>query len=381
MPRNPPSYPRPSTGLHPLSPVADSSPSCATTLTDSDSGDRDTPRCLDLPSTLLSPKQPTHKSSASTRGRRRRCGSTPPAHGVVTPATTTTTTTKRTRAARRGVPPSTLKRVTSESTLEDDDNEEEEEEGERRDSDYCDEEELDDCSDVEVELASSSSSGGDAVGVTAVPAATLLTPLASHVFKSVRLDGQKLNSAPLELSFRLSSAFSTIVLADVEERQAAKSSLTRQKALNLALSTLVATEILYSDGQVPTVYVEDAGVLMPVNNPSVDFFLDEVSNIVKLKIERNFPLSSSHCGRPFRLAFVFGGDHVIATEPFLVMAKEPKAGTTLKPRVPKRPKQVTAERDAALEAIRQSRLAGPASGICCLSVAPGAKLGDRKSVV
>ena len=221
--------------------------------------------------------------------------------------------------------------------------------------------------------AGAAAAAGAGAAVGGPPPATMLTCLDEHVFKSVRDNEDRLNSSALEVEFQLTPQFADKCNKLVDACHSRRPSGSLARATKTALKAVVAVETLYHDGQVPVAYDDASAGLLPVDNPDLEFRLRAGARRLTVCVERNFPLSSSHAGRPFKLAFVFDGHCVQATTPFLVMAKAPKRNTTLKPRKPKPARRpMNADRECTIRAIRASGAAGPASGICCLSVAPDA---------
>ena len=60
--------------------------------------------------------------------------------------------------------------------------------------------------------------------------------------------------------------------------------------------------------------------------PRTRVHLDEDRCELSVWVERKMPLSSSHAGRRFVLAFLLGDVEVVTTRAFEVFAKKPKAG-------------------------------------------------------
>jgi len=105
--------------------------------------------------------------------------------------------------------------------------------------------------------------------------------------------------------------------------------------LDAALAENVSCEILFYDGTVPTVFVESedphtgkvAFEMTPLPAPKLRFAYFESRRCLRVWVERRMPLSSSHAGRRFVLAFLLAKCEVVTSRPFLAFAKKAKEGT------------------------------------------------------
>ena len=94
------------------------------------------------------------------------------------------------------------------------------------------------------------------------------------------------------------------------------------------------------------------GLLVPV--PPVESAVtnfDAGTNIVTVSVKRGLPLSSSHGGQPLRLAFHLPAGVVAVSEPFTVLAKQGKSGSSRKQLKAKPQPPLTSDRVQARSAI------------------------------
>lgn len=185
--------------------------------------------------------------------------------------------------------------------------------------------------------ASVAGAGGSRVGVS------LLTDIPSIVYNNRRDAAGCLDGSPFDLQFHVSTAFVDTVRrlsAESVRRGAARSQAT---AAAQVLRRIVTVETVYFDGSLPHVYVDGEG-MRPIDPPKLSsLLLHEATAVLSVSVERSFPLSSAHCGKPFRLAFVFQGRELCTTPEFHVMAKMGKAGTVSRPRKQRKPAKPLSE--------------------------------------
>lgn len=154
-------------------------------------------------------------------------------------------------------------------------------------------------------------------------------------YNSTRVPGtDRLDSSDLELSFSVSETFLGHVAASLALHRAA-GVLEGSAQMDAALSDTVACEILFYDGSIPTVFVEEEDAttgslvfrMSSIPPPKLRCSLSEARRCLRVWVERKMPLSSSHGGRRFVLGFVLGASEVVYTRPFLSFAKKAKEGT------------------------------------------------------
>ena len=234
-------------------------------------------------------------------------------------------------------------------------------------------------------------SAQDACAVTAsVPAlgedsCVLLTPMPTLHYNSTRLpESDKLDSSDLELTFRVSPAFLLAVEAARAAAAAAASGGSRRVASGGAvdpalLATLVSAELLYFDGSVPQVCVEEEdddapwGVRMTMSAlPSLAprCVLHAPSKQLTLTLKRTFPISSGHGGRRFLLAFGLAGE-VVLTQPFVVLAKKAKVGVPAKCRLQPELVQVGRARGEAMARLSVAAAAAATAAGVAVGSTPG----------
>ena len=148
-------------------------------------------------------------------------------------------------------------------------------------------------------------------------------------FNSTRIAGtDRLDSSDVELCFHVSDAFVRCVSAWQSSHRG------ESGGLDAALAACVSCEVLFFDGGLPTVFVEEEDVctgamqyrMSSIPPPKLRCAYTESRRQLRVWVERKMPLSSSHGGRRFILAFVLGKDEVVRTRPFLVFAKKAKEG-------------------------------------------------------
>ena len=198
-------------------------------------------------------------------------------------------------------------------------------------------------------------------GPTAVCA--LIKDMDDMHFNSTRIAGtDRLDSSDVELSFHVSESFAARI-ADAVERLRARPELSdATAAVDVALAENVACEVLFFDGGVPTVFVEEVDVatgnmsfrMSSIPPPKLRFAYFESRRYLRVWVERKMPLSSSHGGRRFMLAFVMGEDEVVCTRPFLVFAKKAKEGVGSKFKYQPTFVEVDSQRAAVLTRLQQS---------------------------
>jgi hypothetical protein len=219
-------------------------------------------------------------------------------------------------------------------------------------------------------------------------ACVLRTPMPLLHYNSTRLPGSdKLDSSDLELTFTVSSAF----LEAVEGARGAAAAacgarLARTTAASggpgfdpATLGGLVSAELLYFDGTVPQVCVEEVDASAPwgvrltlsaLPPLAPRCVLHAPSRTLTLTIKRTFPISSGHGNRRFMLAFALGAE-VVLTQPFVVLAKKAKAGVPAKVRLQPELVEVSEARAGVLARLSAVAVSSGATG-----TTPAPSVGD-----
>jgi hypothetical protein len=190
-------------------------------------------------------------------------------------------------------------------------------------------------------------------------------------FNSTRLPGSdRLDSSDIELVFSLSERFMAAVAAAADAQAsgatsgargagARKSSVSSSASVEAVLVDLVSCEVLYFDNSVPSVFIEEEDasaphgfrfVLSPLPEVTLRFALNEKARRLRVWLSRKMPLSSSHGGRRFKLAFLLG-DELVYSRPFVVLAKKAKQGTPAKLKFQPEFVELVPEREARLAAM------------------------------
>ena len=205
-------------------------------------------------------------------------------------------------------------------------------------------------------------------------------------YNSTRLPGNdRLDSSDVSVLVGLSRSFIDEVTAragvaataacgtGAVHGRASSASTNNAAKLSTAASQLVRCEVLYFDGSVPSVCIEqdDAScpygvrlTLSPLPEVAVRCVVDMAKQQMRVWFSRKMPLSSSHAGRRFKLVLSLGDDDVVVSRPFVVLAKKAKAGTPAK--VKFQPEYVPMDSD------REARLARvcAAAGSDCAAARP-----------
>jgi hypothetical protein len=180
-------------------------------------------------------------------------------------------------------------------------------------------------------------------------------------YNSTRLPGSdRLDSSDVELTVHVSPTFVAAV----------KRAAVLYGDADAGLASLVSCEVLYFDGTVPSVFLEEecpgapGGLRFSMSPlPPVDVHscaLNERARLLSVHVCRRFPISSAHAGRRFLLCLRLG-DEVVVSRSFIVLAKKAKVGTP--PKLRFQPELVVVDpRRAATLALMSRAVAGPGGG-------------------
>lgn len=160
--------------------------------------------------------------------------------------------------------------------------------------------------------------------------------LSSVMYNSVRTDNDKLDSSAVKLYFEMSPSFRSMLTERCNNIRGHDSNVEEIEAFKRTMKNIVACDILYFDMTTPMIYAEDVKAMTHIDPPELTFDFDAPKNILIINVQRKFPLTSNHCGRPFRLGLLFDHKFKWISAPFCVMAKKGKKGQGTKQK--KKPK-------------------------------------------
>lgn len=170
---------------------------------------------------------------------------------------------------------------------------------------------------------------------------SLLTDVPEIWYNSIRDEHDRLDSSPINFTFDISDGLADYLKCQVGSamRGCGRDAASRSEAKAAAMSSFCGVEVVYWDGSLPQIYVDDSiDHLSYLKSRTASFSLFSSSRRtnkwrVEAEVKRRMPLSSSHGLRKFRLAFEFQtpvGHEVVYTSPFFVMAKMGPRGTKRK---------------------------------------------------